>query len=102
MRQFGMVCRASYIEGKVLFVRTSDFGGPRYEGSGTALGVGHVSCIFTRSVLLSIRIVFSIALVGLQELAGVLQQRDSANEQNSCFARHGRRIHSRICEGFRL
>jgi hypothetical protein len=27
MRQFWMVCRTSYIHGKVLFVRTADFGG---------------------------------------------------------------------------
>jgi len=35
--------------------------------SGVALGVGHVSCVLKRSVLLSIRAVSSIVLLGLRE-----------------------------------
>ena len=54
-----IVCRASYIHGRV-FVREQ----ARFWGSFEMLV--HVSCVLKRSVLLSIRIVSSVVLIGLR------------------------------------
>jgi len=60
-----IVCRASYIDRRLLFGRSPDFGAS-FQVAESLLGVGQVSLVLMRSVLLSIRIVSSLVLINKQ------------------------------------